>query len=182
MSRLFYACSHEDKRITLGGLHFDVMSRLMTKPTKCPVRPAKTDQPGHLPSRIRVFAVRMEKHEGLSYHLSPQWRLWSDWADAQANLSLCRAHTRFVGFLMSRLFYACSHDDNRITFRGCHFDVMSRLMTKSTKCPVRPAKTDQPGHPPSRIRVFVVRMKKHKGLSYHLSPQWRLIRLGGCPG
>ena len=41
---------------------------------------------------------------------------------------------------------------------------------------------DQPGHPPSLIRVFAVRMKKPWVLSYPLSTQWRLIRLGGCPG
>ena len=35
--------------------------------------------------------------------LSVQWRLWSDWADAQAGLSLCLAHSHFVGFVMSRL-------------------------------------------------------------------------------
>ena len=112
-----------------------------------------SDQPGHPPSLIRVFAVRMKKAWVLCYPLSAQRRLWSDWADAQADLSLRWAHTYFVSFLMSRLFYACSHEDNRITFRGCHFDVMSRLMTKPTKCPVRPAKTDQPGHPPSRISL-----------------------------
>ena len=28
---------------------------------------------------------------------------WSDWADAQADLSLRWAHTHFVGFVMSRL-------------------------------------------------------------------------------
>ena len=28
-----------------------------------------------------------------------------DWADAQADLSLCLAHTHFVGFVMSRLSY-----------------------------------------------------------------------------
>ena len=36
----------------------------------------------------------------------------------------------------------------------------------------------QPGHPPSLIRVFVVRMKKSWVLSYPLSSQ----RFGGCPG
>ena len=43
-----------------------------------------SDQPGHLPSLIRVFAVHMKKAWVLSYPLSTQWRLWSDWADAQA--------------------------------------------------------------------------------------------------
>ena len=42
--------------------------------------------------------------------------------------------------------------------------------------------SDQPCHLPSLIRVFAVRMKKHWALNYLLSAQWRLIRLGGCPG
>ena len=42
--------------------------------------------------------------------------------------------------------------------------------------------SDQPGHPASLIRLFAVRMKKHWDLNYLLSAQWRLIRLGGCPG
>ena len=42
--------------------------------------------------------------------------------------------------------------------------------------------SDQPGHPPSLIRVFAVRMKKTSVLSYPLSAQRRLIRLGKCPG
>ena len=47
-----------------------------------------SDQPGHPPSLIRVFAVHMKKAWVLSYPLSAQRRLWSDWADAQADLSL----------------------------------------------------------------------------------------------
>ena len=41
-----------------------------------------SDQPGHLPSLIRVLAVSMKKAWVLSYPLSAQRRLWSDWADA----------------------------------------------------------------------------------------------------
>ena len=41
---------------------------------------------------------------------------------------------------------------------------------------------DQPGHPPSLISVFAVRMKKAWVLSYPLSAQRRLIRLDGWPG
>ena len=59
-----------------------------------------SDQPGHPPSLIRVFAVRMLKTWVLSYPLSAQRRLWSDWADAQADLSLRWAHSHFVGFVM----------------------------------------------------------------------------------
>ena len=62
-----------------------------------------SDQPGHPPSLIRVFAVRMKKAWVLSYPLSAQRRLWSDWADAQADLSLRWAHSHFIGFVMSRL-------------------------------------------------------------------------------
>ena len=42
--------------------------------------------------------------------------------------------------------------------------------------------SDQPGHPPSLIRVFAVRTNSAWVLSYPLSAQRRLIRLGGCPG
>ena len=62
-----------------------------------------SDQPGHPPSLISVFAVRMKKAWILSYPLSAQRRLWSDWADAQADLSLRWAHTHFVGFVMMQL-------------------------------------------------------------------------------
>ena len=62
-----------------------------------------SDQPGHPPSLIRVFTVRMKKSWVLSYQLSAQRRLWSDWADALAVLSLRWAHTHYVGFVMSRL-------------------------------------------------------------------------------
>ena len=66
-----------------------------------------SDQPGHPPSLIRVFAVRMKKPWGLSYSFSAQRRLWSDWADTQADLSLRWAHTHSVGFDMSWLMLCC---------------------------------------------------------------------------
>ena len=63
-----------------------------------------SDQPGHPPSLIRVFAVRMKKHCGLSYLLSALQRLWSAWAaDAQADLSLRWAHKPFCFFVVRRL-------------------------------------------------------------------------------
>ena len=62
-----------------------------------------SDQPGHPPSLIRVFAVRMKKAWVLSYPVSAQRILCSDWADAQADLSLRWAHSHFVGFVMRRL-------------------------------------------------------------------------------
>ena len=54
--------------------------------------------PGHLPSLVRVLAVRMKKAWVLSYPLSAQRRLWSDWVDAQADLSLRWAHMPFCWF------------------------------------------------------------------------------------
>ena len=74
------------------------------KTNKMSVRPAKT-QISHPPSLIRVFAVRMKKPWVLSYPLSAQRRLWSDWADAKADLSLRWAHSHIVGFVISRLKY-----------------------------------------------------------------------------
>ena len=61
-----------------------------------------SDQPGHPPSLIRVFAVRVKKPWVLSYPLRAQRRLWSDWAN---DLILPWAHTHFVGFVMSRLTF-----------------------------------------------------------------------------
>ena len=64
------------------------LSHLMTKPTKC----EDSDQPGHLPSLISIFAVRMKKAWVLNYSFSTQRRLWSDWVDAHADLRLCWVH------------------------------------------------------------------------------------------
>ena len=76
----------------------------MTKPTKwvCAQRRLRSDPP----SLIRVFAVRLKKPLFLSNPMSAQRSLWSDWADAQAELSLRWAHTHFVVFVMSRLIYS----------------------------------------------------------------------------
>ena len=69
------------------------------KTNKITCVPSKdSEQPGHSPSLIRVFTVHMKKAWVLSYSLSAQLRLWSDWADAQADLSLCWAHMSFCWF------------------------------------------------------------------------------------
>ena len=72
-----------------------------------------SDQPGHPPSLIRVFAVHMKKTWVLSYPCSAQRRLWSDWADAHADLSLRWAHSHFVGFVMRRLILPYALGDKR---------------------------------------------------------------------
>ena len=76
----------------------------------------ESDQSGHPPSLISVFAVRTKKAWVLSYPLSAQRRLWSDWADAQADLSLRWAHSHIVGFVTSKnnLNYIFNH----LSFNG----------------------------------------------------------------
>ena len=55
-------------------------------------------QPGCLPSPIRVVtAVRFMGSYGLT-HLHVDSEDWSDWMDAQADLSLCWAHRTFCWF------------------------------------------------------------------------------------
>ena len=53
---------------------------------------------------------------------------------------------------------------------------------KTNKMSFAPSEdSDQPGHPPSLIRVFAARMKKPWVLSIDCTVK-TLIRLGGCPG
>ena len=75
------------------------------KTNKMSVVPAKTQISLGFRPVWSVFAVRMKKPWVLSYPMSAQRRLWSDWADAQADLSVRWAHTRFVVFVMSLLIY-----------------------------------------------------------------------------
>ena len=65
-----------------------------------------SDQPGHPPSLIRVFAVCSLVSWGSKVSSCGQRRLWSDWADAQADLSLRWTHSHFVSFVMSRLTFS----------------------------------------------------------------------------
>ena len=95
-----------------------------------------SDQPRRSPSLISVFAVRRKKPWVFNYLLNAQWRLWSDWADAQADLSLRWAHSHFDGFVMRLLIYKPSHDK-----------------TNEMACALSEA-SDQPGHPPSLVRVY----------------------------
>ena len=64
-----------------------------------------SDHSGHPPSLIRVFAMRSMGSWGPKVFSYGQRRLWSDLADAQADLSLRWSHSHIVGFIMSRLNY-----------------------------------------------------------------------------
>ena len=116
----------------------------------------------------------MKKAWVLRYPLSAQRRLWSDWADAQADLSLHWPHTHFVGFVMSWL--TCTHRSSDVcpltkNKLADSFEWAAQTQSKRAAawqnqqyglCPQRmvcaPSEdSDQPGHPPSLIRVFVVR-------------------------
>ena len=71
------------------------------KTNKMTCAPSKdSDQPGHPPRLIWIFAVRMKKLWILGYHWSAKRRLWSDWADAQDDLSFHWAH-KFCWFFHS---------------------------------------------------------------------------------
>ena len=70
-----------------------------------------SDQPGHPPSLIRVFAVHSMGNKGPKLSSCEQQRLWLDWADAQADLSLRWAQSHFVGFVMRRLISCKSMSD-----------------------------------------------------------------------
>ena len=57
-----------------------------------------SDQPGYPPSLNKVFAVRSMESWGPTVSSCGQRKLWSDWADAQADLSLRWAHMSFCWF------------------------------------------------------------------------------------
>ena len=57
-----------------------------------------SDQPGHPPSLIRVFAVCSKDSQGPGVSSCGQRRLRSDWAEAQADPSLGWAHRSFCWF------------------------------------------------------------------------------------
>ena len=59
---------------------------------------------------------------------------------------------------------------------------LSHRLTKSTKWRVPSEDSDQPGHPPSLIRVFAERFWGSLGPNPFSCGQWRLIRLGGRLG
>ena len=58
-----------------------------------------SDQPGHLPSLISLRCALKWVSEDPSFRYA-DIEDWSDWADAQADLSLCWTHSHFVGFVM----------------------------------------------------------------------------------
>ena len=102
---IFMYLVHEGTCINIR-LYSNILEPPDDKTNKMACAPSEnSDQPGHPPSLTRVFAVCMKKAWVLSYPLSTQRRLWSDWADAQADLSLRWVHSHFVGFVMRWLIF-----------------------------------------------------------------------------
>ena len=83
-----------------------------------------SDQAGHSPSLIRAFDVRMKKPWVLSYLMSTQQRLWSDWADAQTDLNLRWAHMPFRWFCHEAAHLRCC-SCQMISFRLASVFLMS---------------------------------------------------------
>ena len=82
-----------DKQVTHFSFHIEPAPNKINKMTCAPSE--DSDQPVHLPSLIVVFSVHMKKPWVLNHPLSAQQRFWSDWADAQTDLSLRWAHSSF---------------------------------------------------------------------------------------
>ena len=123
-----------------------------------------SDQPGHPPSLIRVFAVYMKKTWVLSYPLSAQRRLCSDWADAQADLSLCWAHMPFCWFCHVAAQVLISYEGSQFLAKLFSYIVVHQMLVvfepdHEKTCPMPYANnkgTDQPAHSRSLISAFVV--------------------------
>ena len=101
---------HRSSNIFFKSPDYDVedyMSHDMTKQTKwlCAQWRLRSAWASAQSDQSFRCAVRMKKPWVLSYSLSAQRRLWSDRADAQADLSLRWAHSHIVGFDMSRLIF-----------------------------------------------------------------------------
>ena len=86
------------------------------------VCPAKTQISLGIRPVWSVFAVHMKKPLVLGYPVSAQWRLWSDWADAQADLSLCWVHRSFCWFCR-----AAAH----LAFDGQYKSIIKRTQSKT---------------------------------------------------
>ena len=92
---------------------------------------------------------------------------------------LCDKYQNLMSWL--ELFRDISHYQQSFFDLGSMalFNLYEPQNDKTNKMNCAPSEdSDQPGHPPSLIRVFTVRMKKAWVFSYPLNAQQRLTRLG----
>ena len=109
------------------------------KTNKMTVRPVKTQISQSYQS---LHYLRLKEPRGLSYPLSGQRRLWSDWADAQADLSFRWAYMPFCWFChdaaqISLILWMFMFDGSL----SSQTSQLNRSMTKPRKRPVHPGKT-----------------------------------------
>ena len=139
-----------------------------------------------------IWWVKPNHNTCCSHTLQPLWpvilsriEIWAaSWQNQQNGMCVQRRLILLV-LLWGDSFTEWNHIKSCYT--GISAITQSNQMvtnTQNNKMACAPSKdSDQPGHPPppSLIRVFAVRMKKAWVLSYPLSTQRRLIRLGVCP-
>ena len=95
-------------------------------------------------------------------------------ADPDQIALLVRCGLASVSVQMLRIITVIEYWWIRMTFEPPH--------EKTNKMTFAPSEdSDQPGHPPSLIRVFAVHMKKHWALGYLLSVLRRLCQTGRMP-
>ena len=116
----------------------------------------------------KVLAVPLKTLWVLGPSQSAIWRLWLECADAQAYLTLRRAHMRSCRNLVPLIIF-------QWTYIIQYGNLLSHLMTKPTKWHVRPAKT-------LISLVFAVHSMDSWGPNVFKRTAKTLIRLGGCPG
>ena len=135
-----------------------------------------SDQPGHPPSLIRVFAVQSIGSWGPKVSSCRQ----PDQTGRMPRLIWVFAGRTLTLFVLS----CCSSNVLKVVisrFKPRH-DKTNKVAVRPAKTQIRLGRSDQHGHLPSLIRVFAFCMKKACVLSYPLSAQQTLIRLGWCPG
>ena len=93
--------------------NFHKLCRDMTKPTRCLHAPAKTQtRPDGWPVCSESSLSAWRNLGSLATHWAHS-EDWSEWADAQADISLRWAHSHFVGFVMSWLKLFVFQDEIR---------------------------------------------------------------------
>ena len=110
-------------------MHFLNVSHLMTNPTKWPLRPAMTQISLGIRLVCSVFAVRSVGSWGPNVSSSRKRRLWSDWADAQADLSHRWAQRPFCWFDSGPATYHSLKLIMRILFFHWYKNAVVRCLT-----------------------------------------------------
>ena len=104
------------------------------KTNKMSVRPAKTQISLGIRPIWSVLAVRLIGSQVPKLSSSGQWRRWSDWADAQADLSLRWAHMPFSWFCQDAAQIS-STTASQDAFSHTHLNVVIKVYQNATSVP-----------------------------------------------